>query len=164
MYRLIILLWALAAPSMAWAQAAQIQRIEVGEHGIYTADKSNCQRDAQGIERCGRSNVRHAVATSTIPAQLGLEFGLRYRAIGTPAGAQVTLQRAWLLPPPGFRPPAPKPAITRLDREDTFTLGQTVLVTYGFDDAWELVPGPWTLEFWYAGRKVGSYTFTVTKP
>lgn len=155
--------WLFVVPSLAWAQAARIERIEVLEYGIYTTDKTNCRRDEQGIERCSRSNIRHAASTWTIPAQLGVEFGLLYRAIGSPPGTRVTVQRAWLLPPPGFRPPVPKPPVSRLDREDILALGDTVLVTYGFDDSWELVPGPWTLEFWYAGRRLGAQTFTITK-
>ncbi len=163
--RILLTLAALiGVASVAQAQTATIQRIEIVEHGIYTVDKTNCRRDEQGIERCSRSNIRHAASTWAIPAQLGVEFGLRYRAVGSPAGDQVKLQRTWLLRPPGFRPPAPGNPISRLDREDTVALGNTILVTYGFDDSWELVPGPWTLELWYAGRKVGSQVFTVTKP
>ncbi len=38
-----------------------------------------------------------------------------------------------------------------------------LLVTYGFDDAWELVPGPWRVQFFYGERLLGERTFTVVK-
>jgi len=159
----LTLLILLAGAAAGQAQSAQIQRIDIVEYGIYTADKRDCHRDAQGVERCDRSNVRHATTTWTVPAQLGVEFGLKYRVIGAPNGAQVTLKRDWLLPEPGFHPPSPKEPIHRLERTDITAIGNTVFVSYGFDDPWELVPGPWVLEIWDGGRKIVSRTFTVVK-
>src|SRR5437868_5385476 len=90
--------WLLA---MSSAHALDVQRIEIVEYGIYTVDKASCERDAQGIERCERRNPRHAVSTWTVPAQLGVEFGLRYRIVGAPKGDTVTMKRVWRLPEPG---------------------------------------------------------------
>ena len=153
---------AAAAPSSAGAQTPQVQRIEIVEYGIYAVEEKNCQRDAQGIARCDRTDVRHAATTWTIPAQHGVEFGLKYRVAGSPNGAQVTLKRDWLLPDPGFRQPGKEP-ITRLDRVDQVRIGDVTYVSYGFDDPWELVPGPWVLEIWYEGRRLTSRTFNVVK-
>jgi hypothetical protein len=97
-----------------------------------------------------------------VPAQIGVEFGLKYRVNGAPAGAKVTIRRDWLLPKPGFQPPD-KPQILRLDRQDDTAIGAEHLVTYGFDDAWELVPGPWVLELWDGDRLLASKTFTIAK-
>jgi Domain of unknown function (DUF3859) len=152
----------LLASSSAWAQ--DVQRIEIVEHGIYTADKSSCNRDAQGIERCERSNIRHAATTWNVPAQLGVEFGLRYRVVGAPKGSKISVKRNWLIPEPGFRAPNASQPIRRLERSDDAVIGEATLVTYGFDDPWELVPGPWVIEFWYGNRKVGEQRFTIGKP
>lgn len=161
--RMTLAVWSsFAAVVGAHAQPSQIQRIEIIEYGIYTVDKQSCQRDAQGIERCDRSDVRHAATTWTIPAQKGVEFGLKYRVIGAPSGARVTLKRDWLLPAPGFLPPGKQP-ISRLDRTDNVAIGNAIFVSYGFDDPWEMVPGPWILEIWYGDRKLSSQTFTVVK-
>ena len=151
----------LLASSAAWAQ--DVQGIEIVEHGVYTADKSSCARDAQGIERCDRSNIRHASTTWNVPAQLGVEFGLRYRVVGKPKGAKISVKRIWLIPEPGFRAPNKEP-IRRLERSDDAVIGEAKFVSYGFDDSWELVPGQWVLEFWYADRKLGEQRFTVGKP
>lgn len=73
-----------------------------------------------------------------------------------PIGSQVDIKRVWLLPPPGFRSPSAAKPIERLERIDRTVIGQSTFVSYGFDDRWELVPGPWILEFWYKGQKIGS--------
>ncbi|HEY7991493.1 MAG TPA: DUF3859 domain-containing protein [Stellaceae bacterium] len=156
------LLLLLFVSASAYAQTPQIERIDTVEYGIYTADKTSCKRDAEGIQRCGRSNLRHAETTSTVPAQLGVEFGLRYRVVGNPNGAPVQIKRIWRLPTPGFRQPG-KAAIHHLERVDDTTVGGTLYVSYGFDDPWELIPGPWVLEFWYGDRKLLSHTFTVVR-
>jgi hypothetical protein len=146
------------------AKALDVQRLELVEYGIYTADEQSCHRDAEGIKRCSRGNVRHAVTSWTVPAQIGVEFGLRYRIVGTPKGAKVSVKRDWRLPEPGFRSPSADTPILRLDRVDETKIGDTVYVSYAFDDPWELVPGPWTIEFWYGDRKLDERQFMVSKP
>ena len=150
----------LVSASLACAQ--QVKGIEVTEYGIYAVEKTGCNRDAQGIERCDRGNIRHAATTWTVPANIGVEFGLRYRVTGVPTGTRVTIKRVWLLPKPGFRPPS-GPAIDHLDRADAVIAGQDTLVTYGFDDAWELVPGRWTIKFYHDDRLIGERQFTMVK-
>lgn len=158
---LALLLSALGAGS-ASAQSAKIQRIDIVEYGLYTVNETNCRRDDQGIDRCERSDVHHAATTWTIPAQQGVEFGLIYHVVGTPKGASVALKRDWLLPNPGFLEPG-KPPLKRIDRTDNVVIGDTTYVSYGFDDPWELVPGPWILEIWSGDRKLTSQTFTIVK-
>jgi hypothetical protein len=146
------------------ARALDIRRIEIVEYGIYTVDKKSCSRDAQGIERCDRSNVRHAATTWNVPAQIGVEFGLLYRVAGAPNGSPISVKRVWRLPEPGFRSPSADKPVHSLDREDVTKIGDTVFVSYGFDDTWELVPGPWILEFWYGDRKLDERRFVITRP
>ena len=157
------LLVLLLTPFDAFAQTPHIDRIDIVEYGIYTADKTGCHRDAQGINRCLPSNVRHAATTSTVPAQLGVEFGLRYRVVGKPVGSPIKIERVRLLPAPGFEQPDAKDAIRRLERVDDTTVGGTVFAEYGFDDPWELITGPWILEFWNGDSKIFTQTFTVVK-
>ena len=152
----------LLTSSVAWAQT--VRGIQIVEYGIYTADKGSCQRDAQGIQRCNRTNVRHAATTTDVPAEIGVEFGLRYRVLGTPDGSKVSIKRVWLIPAPGFQAPGATQPLRRLERVDNTAIGETNFVSYGFDDTWELVLGPWILEFWYGDVKVGEQRFTVVRP
>jgi Domain of unknown function (DUF3859) len=147
----------------AYAQTAKLARIEVLSYGIYTGDESKCQRDAQGIKRCVRSNIRLAATTTTVPAQVGVQFGIAFRALGTPNGGTVNVKRIWKFPPAGLKSPASKAIIHRLDRDDRVTIGKVDLNTYIFDDPWELVPGTWTMEYWIGGRKILSRSFEVAK-
>ncbi|HXO00642.1 MAG TPA: DUF3859 domain-containing protein [Stellaceae bacterium] len=144
----------------ALGQTAQVQRIDIVEYGLYAVDRLACQRDVRGVERCG---WLHTKTTSAVPAEIGLAFGVRFRVVGTPDGAQVSLSRDWLFPDVGLRPPAPNPPSRRMDRTFPATIGNTGLILYTLDNPWELVPGPWILEFWYEGRKLASSTFTMVK-
>ena len=80
------------APRSMPAQAGQESaiRMEVTEYGLYTADEQGCTRDDQGIQRCERANIRHAATTLTVPAQRGVQFGVKFRVFGSPAGANPT--------------------------------------------------------------------------
>ena len=42
-------------------------------------------------------------------------------------------------------------------------IGALCLLGYGFDNAWEIVPGVWTEEIWYQDRMLAERTFTVSK-
>ena len=74
MRRLLVALIFLAATSPAWAQ--KIDRIEVVEYGIFTADKLKSQRDANGQMHSIIGNVQLEEATTTVPAERGVKFGL----------------------------------------------------------------------------------------
>ena len=43
-------------------------------------------------------------------------------------------------------------------------IGALCLLGYGFDNAWEIVPGVWTEQIWYQDRMLAERTFTVSKP
>jgi Domain of unknown function (DUF3859) len=43
-------------------------------------------------------------------------------------------------------------------------IGALCLLGYGFDNAWEIVPGIWTEQIWYQDRMLAERTFTVSKP
>jgi Domain of unknown function (DUF3859) len=43
-------------------------------------------------------------------------------------------------------------------------IGALCLLGYGFDNAWEIVPGVWTEQIWYQDRKLAEQTFTVSGP
>ena len=42
-------------------------------------------------------------------------------------------------------------------------IGALCLLGYGFDNAWEIVPGVWTEQIWYQDRMLAERTFTVSK-
>ena len=97
-----------------------------------------------------------------VPARLGVQFGARYRIVGAPDGAA----RRRSAPSGSFpRPACAIPltgATTEVDEaEENVVIGTDRLAGYKFGQEWEVVRGPWILEFWANGRKLNSVTFTV---
>ena len=42
-------------------------------------------------------------------------------------------------------------------------IGALCLLGYGFDNAWEIVPGVWKQQIWYQNRMLAERSFTVEK-
>jgi hypothetical protein len=146
------------------AQAPKIDRIEVTEYGIYTADEQSCERNAQGVLTCERTNMRHAVTTLTIPAQHGIHFGFRFKIVGTPDAAPVEVTGITNFPPPGLKSPSQSAPLRNYQYTKTVKIGEIGYTDYAFDDPWELVPGPWTVEIWVDHRRLAIENFTVVRP
>jgi hypothetical protein len=90
------------------AQAPQIDRIDVVEYGIYTANKQGTLSapDTATGDTNIMTDIHHALTTRNVPAQQGIRFGFRYNLIGEPEGAIVTLHRLLIYPPSGVYNPA----------------------------------------------------------
>jgi hypothetical protein len=113
----------------------------------------------------GQTSVLDSVvfyeSSRRVPARIGVQFGVRYSIIGAPAGQEAIIRTKWLVPAPGMRNPRTG-VVTRVDEADeTVVIGTDRLAGYKFSQAWEVVPGNWTLELWSNDRKLGSVTFTV---
>ena len=42
-------------------------------------------------------------------------------------------------------------------------IGETAYLGYGIENDWEIVPGTWTFEIWYSGRKLAEQSFTLSR-
>jgi hypothetical protein len=156
----------LALTTNGRAQAPKIDRIEIFQTGIFKAKETGTAA-APGTatgQVSNLSDIQHVRTTNAIPGQLGIRFGYRYRIIGAPRGARVTLRMITLIPSPGIRDPKSGNTIVRGEYSRERTIGQEHYRDYGFDDTWEIVPGVWTFEIWQGDRKLSSQTFTVAKP
>jgi hypothetical protein len=161
-YILGFLFIVISAASLA---QSRVERIEIVEAGIFTADTTdryNSSQTAAG-ERATLRSVKLAVKTTRVPLQKGIRFGLHYRVIGGPAGELVQIKGITRFPSPGLRNDAGKVFTT-----DEYTLnpviGEMRYNGYTMDQAWEMVPGTWTFELWHDGRKLASKSFVLTKP
>jgi Domain of unknown function (DUF3859) len=152
--------------SIVQAQQPRVDRIDVIERGIYNAEVTK-RVDAPGTPGGTISevtNIRHVRTTTTIPAQLGVSFGYRYRIVGKPDGASVDLRFVTLIPVPGVRDPKTGNTILHGEYSRPRILGSESVRSYGLRQEWELVLGTWTLEVWQGDRKLASQSFTVVKP
>jgi hypothetical protein len=99
--------------------------------------------------------------TDKIPAQVGIQFGFRFKLTNIPEARTVDLKTIVKHPPI-------KNEQGVIERE--YTLTTTLPVTdgfvsevtgYSFDRPEELVAGVWVFEHWYLGEKLVSQSFTV---
>jgi hypothetical protein len=150
----------LSASGTAWAQTAS--RIDIVDYGIYTVDREAHGRSAEGIGLSTVRNVRLAVTTTTIPAQVGVTFGFRYKVVGRDTGEVVQLRKVTKYPPPGLRTPKGE-VLRETERTLRNKIGETRFTSYALVDGFELVPGPWTIELWQGSVRLASQTFTLVK-
>ena len=143
------------------AQAPSVDRIDIVEYGTYSVDRRVQGRDARGINQATATNVQHATTTKEIPARIGTTFGLRYKIIGKPDEAPITLRRIVVFPAPGLQPPSSSKPLARDEFAVQARVGETNYMFYTLEDSFELVPGIWVIEIWYGNRKLASQSFTV---
>jgi hypothetical protein len=148
---------------VAIAQQPRITRVEIVEAGLLEA------RKVDSVTTPGTASGKTSVLDSVVfyelsrhvPARLGVQFGARYHIVGAPDGETTSIVTKWVLPPAGMRNPMTG-TITHVDEaEESVAIGTDRMAGYKFSQEWEVVRGPWTLEFWADGRKLNSVTFTV---
>jgi hypothetical protein len=163
---LSLVLLVLAGPRGAQAdEAPRIDRIEIVEWGIYEFDPR--ARIPAPDSATGRStlvdNLRLRRATTTIPALVGMNLGVRFRVVGSPAGARARLKFVTRFPSQGLTSPADGRTFAKSDYYSDVFVGETTYRGYSFDRDWEVEAGPWTLELWHDGRKLAEKRFMVTR-
>jgi hypothetical protein len=155
----------LGLATVARADDLRVDRLEVVSKGIFEVQTGETTPDttAPTGEIAAPVTSKNIEATSEIPAKIGLEFGVQYRVVGAPEGAEVPLELVITYPAPGLADPSESEPIrtTRFTRQKK--IGETTYVGYGFENDWELVPGTWTFIIWYDNRKLLDESFTVTK-
>jgi len=137
-------------------------QIEFTDYGVYTVDRKIQRRDSSGIKEATGSNVRHAAAVRTIPAQFGATFGFRFRVIGQPHDAPIALRGVVKFPSPGMMAPASAAPMAEYECMIQTRAGESVYFSYTIEDSFELVAGAWTMEIWHGDRKLGTQTFELT--
>ena len=145
---------------IAGPAAAQDVRINVFEHGIYTAETVRTERLPNGFDSNIVQNICHVMTTEAVPARMVLQFGMRYRVEGEPVGAPIVLQRITRFPVP-LRPPTGASAQSVSEYATRIAIGATSYAGYGFDHDWELVAGTWILELWWNGRMLAQQRFEI---
>lgn len=151
--------------SFGAADAQALKRIDITEYGLYTSktDKlTAAPGTALGAESLV-SDLRHLESTTTVPGRIDVQFGIRYRLVGSD-GASIRLKKVWIIPAPGLQNPdtgnTTMTEVVYLDRK----IGAVHFTGYGFKHPWEIVPGIWTLERWDGDRKLASQGFLIVKP
>jgi hypothetical protein len=145
-------------------QTGTVERIDIEDFGIYTAEKTEVMPAGRGARHFTVENVAIVAVTDTVQAVPGIKFGLRYRIIGEPVDAKVNVKIVVKYPPAG----AMSPKNGLLHDFTYITAGRIGALNgagYSADETWELVPGVWSLQLWVADKMYAEKSFTmVSKP
>jgi hypothetical protein len=155
-----IVLGLISAPALA----QHVERIEIVEYGVYAAPSANtvaAPGTASGVVH-EVPQIKLVEKTQTIPARVGVRFGIEYRIVGSATDNQVNLKRMTIFPGGGLRNPSTGKVVTRDEATEPHAIGDLQYSGYVFDDPWELVPGTWTIELWFEDKRLASQSFTVT--
>ncbi len=158
----LFLLVLTAAPD---ARAQQVDRVEIVEWGIFQDERAGVRAAPLAVTGTTNlvKNVRLQQTTTTIPALVGMKFGFRFQVVGSPPGATVNLKCITRFPSQGVTNPAKDKTFSSSEFHSDAVIGTITYRGYSFDYDWEVEPGPWTLEIWHNGRKLGEKTFMVTR-
>ncbi len=150
----------------ALAQAVAIDRVEIVETGIFSAEKAATER-APGTA----AGTRHILAgtalvksTTRIEAKVGVHFGMQFRLIGKPDKAPVRLTSITHYPAPGLKNPGTGALLRRGENSLAATISTINYRGYVFEHEWELVPGTWIFELWDGKRLLTKQAFEVVRP
>lgn len=157
--RALLAAWILLASTQA-AQSqprGSVEEIDVLDHGIYEPMKGKLPK---GVPPYTSDDVQLVGVTDFIPAQLGIEFGFRYKIVGHPRGAPIAIKTVILFPSPGAVSPRDGllHASTLVKNE---RIGGVKAIAYRLDEPWELVPGIWTIQLWVGSQKFAEHSFTM---
>jgi hypothetical protein len=152
--------------STANAQTAQVERIDVVEYGLYTTSAGGklASENVPSGTVTNKKDIRHVQTTNVVPGQLGIEFGLRFNIVGSPAGTVVPLHVVAIFPAQGLHDPSAGRTFTTAEYDRADAIGPGGYLSYTFDHDWEVVPGVWTFQIWNQGRKLAEQQFTVVFP
>jgi hypothetical protein len=156
----------LSLSSVAHAQKAQIERVDIVGKGIYQVAVGKLTPNKQTPTGVITSvqNAKKIEDTTTVHARIGVEFGIQYVIVGVPKGAQVPIRIVNIYPRQGLRNPKTRETFRRAEIVRNKIVGDVVYTGYAFENAWEIVPGIWKFELWDKNRKLAEQRFTVTRP
>ena len=107
------------------------------------------------------SDARLLSKTASIPARMGTTFGVMWTPTG-PSSEIIEVMRVIRMP--GIKNPATGEVVHKWVGKIEAELGSPNALTYTIGADWQAVPGTWTFEIWYQGRKVIDHSFTLYNP
>jgi hypothetical protein len=150
---------------VADARAQNVEGVEIVEWGIYRADRVGALPSPSSPSGTSNlaANIRLQQTTTTVPALVGMTFGLRYKVLGSRSGRPLNLKLVMRFPKQGVTNPATGKTFASAEYDTTAIVGAVSWEGYSLDYEWEVETGPWTMEVWHDGRKLAEKTFMVTR-
>ena len=149
---------------MAAEAQTKVYGVDVLRTGTYKVGKSK-EIDNPDISTGHRYEARVTLIrrTTTIPAKAGVSFGLDIMIRGRPRGKVVPFRIVWRYPAPGLRNPDTGKTKLVDDYIDQKALDERTSFFWQLGEEWVAVPGVWTFEIWYEGRKLAKQSFTLVR-
>jgi len=146
-----------------------ITGVTVTNAGTYTVQSTSTAAHAGQLSPTGTIGTEsdwHFVSDAPdVAGKVGTQFGIEFRIDGAPAGDNVTLYLVLAFPPQGIRNPNTGDTMHAANIAfPNMKIGALCLLGYGFDNAWEIVPGVWKQQVWYQNHMLAERSFVVTKP
>jgi hypothetical protein len=143
-------------------QASDAVGVEILQYGLFRAEIVSKQSDAGGVAMHNIvDNICHLATTRTVPMQVGVHFGVRYKVTGPVAGERVLLKKL-IRYPVVMTPPSPARPSSMVSNFVELRVGTTTYTEYALEQPWELAPGTWTFQFFERDRKLAEFSFIVS--
>ena len=162
-YMLTIVLGSSIFSTDLTAQEAPVVRsVEVVDFGTYRMEAKEKPIPMPSASSGAVQLVPSAVLIAQgnrIPATLKTTFGFHFILKGEPIGAEANVDT--VVKHPAFKKPDGTMTSTTENLSCHYKIGEVVGFLYEFTNAWEAVPGKWTIEIWQGGKKLAGKEFEV---
>jgi hypothetical protein len=143
------------------ASAANVTGAEVLEYGVFAKVTSVGPRKDEGsvtgqVDQVPEARLKEK--TTTIEAALGTSFGILVKVTGDPPGELLNCSIRWI--PPLTNPVSGK-TTERNEIQNQQMIGRPQATGYTFENAWEMVPGKWTVQLVYNSKVIAEKTFDI---
>jgi hypothetical protein len=144
------------------SSGANITGAEIVEYGVFEKVRSVGPRKDEGsvtgqVDQV--PEVRLKEQTSTVVAALGTSFGIVVKVTGDPPGELVNCSIRWNHPP--LTNPSSGKTTEREEIRSQQMIGRSQPTGYTFENAWELVPGKWTIQLISDSKVLAEKSFDV---
>lgn len=140
----------------------RVSRIQILGQGIFKVKKAGRYgaRTMSGEVSTG-SFLEIQERTTTIPAKLGIAFGISYSVLGGPPDGRADLVIRVLSPP--LHNPVTGETSSEQSWASSKRMNQPTEDLYIFEEPWELVTGKWTIQVMYKDMLLGQRSFSVVR-
>ncbi len=150
-------------------QPPTLSDIDILAYGVYHVEVGGPKTRNIASERGSVANVKNYFIkqqTEFIQPQADMFIGFEYIPVGTPEGKTVKVTIRDVIYTDYASPDVPRTAKIKYESEmeKEVTLGKPEFVAFYFKDETDFVPGKWTYEIIYDGKKVAEQSFQVEPP
>jgi hypothetical protein len=142
------------------------QTVNITSSGIYTVVSQSRVPDMNSLTGMGNlaKDVTLSQATTQIPAVLGTHFGVSYVIQKGQPNEIVNLRAIVHYPEGGLRNPETGKSASSSEWIQSCHVGSSCSVGYYFREAWELIPGDWSVELLQDSQQLFTHKFEVYLP